>query len=122
MFAASSGSSSSILIIYVVVFAALYFLYLRPRSRKQKAARAAARKVDVGDRAQTIGGFVGTVVAQNDELITLRSASGIELDFVPSAIARRFDPVVPESRDDDDHPGDGAADGDADGAADGDHQ
>ncbi len=116
MFAASSGSSSSILIIYVVIFAALYFLYLRPRSRKQKAARTAARKVEVGDRAQTIGGFVGTVISQGDELITLRSASGVELDFVPSAIARRFDPVIPESRDDEEHPdeGTGAADGDGD--------
>ena len=90
---ASTGGSSSILIIYLVVFGALYFFYLRPRNRKQKAARAEARKVEVGQRAQTIGGFVGTVVRQDSDLITLRSAGGVELEFVPSAIARRFDPV-----------------------------
>ena len=108
MFAASSGSSS-ILIIYVLVFGGLYFFYLRPRNRKQKAARLVARKVEVGERAQTIGGFVGTVVTNGDDLITLRSASGVELDFVPSAIARRFDPVapaVPESSDDKGQEGD----------------
>ena len=92
MFATSSGSSS-ILIIYLVVFGALYFFYLRPRNKRQKAARSEARKVEVGQRAQTIGGFVGTVVRNDSDLITLRSASGVELEFVPSAIARRFDPV-----------------------------
>lgn len=101
MFASSSGGSSTILIIYVVVFGGLYFFYLRPRSKKQKAARQQTKKVDVGERAQTIGGFVGTVVRQTDEFVTLRSSSGAELDFIPSAIARRFDPVeVPESTDD----------------------
>ncbi len=98
--ASSSSGSSSILLIYVVVFAALYFFYLRPRSRKQKAARAEARKVEVGQRAQTIGGLVGTVIKSEDNMVTIRTDSGVELDFVASAIARRVDPVVPESSDD----------------------
>ncbi len=99
MLVAASGGSS-IIIIYVVVFGALYFFYLRPRSKRQKAQRQEQRKVEIGQRAQTIGGFVGTVVKEDDGLITLRGASGVELDFIPSAIARRFDPVVPESADD----------------------
>jgi preprotein translocase YajC subunit len=99
MLVAASGGSS-IIIIYVVVFGALYFFYLRPRSKRQKAQRQEQRKVEIGQRAQTIGGFVGTVVKEDDGLITLRGASGVELDFIPSAIARRFDPVVPESTDD----------------------
>jgi preprotein translocase subunit YajC len=104
----ASSSSSSILIIYVVVFGALYFFYLRPRSRKQKAQRSESRKVEVGQRAQTIGGFVGTVVKSESDLITLRTDAGVELDFVPTAIARRYNPVVPESSDDE-HPTEGDA-------------
>ena len=92
MLAKTTGGTSSLLLIYLVVFAALYFFYLRPRSKRQKAARAEARKVEVGQRAQTVGGFVGTVVRVDSDLVTLRGASGVELDFVPSAIARRFDP------------------------------
>lgn len=93
MFAAGSSSSgSTILIIYVLIFGALWYFYLRPRSRKQKAARLAARNVEVGERAQTIGGIVGTVISNDGELVTLRCASGAELQFVPSAIAKRFDP------------------------------
>jgi hypothetical protein len=38
----------------------------------------------------------------DDGLVTLRGASGVELDFIPTAIAKRFDPPapVPESSDD----------------------
>jgi preprotein translocase subunit YajC len=105
MFAAAKSGSASLLIIYVVVFGALYFFYLRPRSKKQKAQRLEAKKVEVGERAQTIGGIVGTVIRRDDSLVTLRTASGTEIDFVPSAIARRVDPVVtggtPQSEGDD---------------------
>jgi preprotein translocase subunit YajC len=95
----SSGFGSEIIILYVVVFGGLYFFYLRPRRQKQAAARKVSRKVEVGDRAQTIGGFIGTVINQTDDLVTLRTDGGAELDFIPSAIARKYEPVVNESAD-----------------------
>ncbi len=100
----SSGISSLVLLFIVVVYGSLYFFYIRPRSQRNKAARMNSRKVELGERAQTIGGFVGTVVKMDDGLITLRGASGAELDFVPTAIARKYEPpAVPESTDDDHH-------------------
>jgi preprotein translocase subunit YajC len=102
--AKTKGSSISpiLILVYVVVFGSLYFFYIRPRSQKQKAARLNTRKVELGERAQTIGGFIGTVVKMDDGLVTLRGASGVELDFIPTAIARKYDPpaAVPESTDD----------------------
>jgi preprotein translocase subunit YajC len=99
----SSSLSPILLLVYVVLFGGLYFFYFRPRSQKQKAARLQGRKVELGERAQTIGGFVGTVIRMDDGLVTLRGASGVELDFIPTAIAKRFDPpaAVPQSNDDD---------------------
>jgi preprotein translocase subunit YajC len=100
-----SGISSLVLLFIVVVYGSLYFFYIRPRSQRNKAARMNTRKVELGERAQTIGGFVGTVVKMDDGLITLRGASGAELDFVPTAIARKYDPpaAVPETTDDEHH-------------------
>jgi len=98
--AASHGLPSYIIFVYVLVIGAFYYFYLRPRNMRQKAARAQVRKVEVGDRAQTIGGFVGTVIKSGDDLVTLRTSGGVELDFVPTAIARRYDPPVPKSTDD----------------------
>ena len=106
--ATKHSSSSYILIIYVVVIGAFYFFYMRPRSQKAKAARLVQRKVEIGDRAQTIGGFVGIVTKEEGGLITLRADSGAELDFVPSAIAKKFEPpsTVAELSDDVEEEGD----------------
>jgi preprotein translocase YajC subunit len=91
--AKSSSSGSAFFLIIIVVYAVVYFAFIRPRSRKAKAARQQTRVVEIGERARTIGGLIGTVVARTDEAVTLRTASGVELDFIPSAIAGRIDPV-----------------------------
>ena len=118
----SHGLPPELIVLYIVVIGAVYYFYLRPRNKRMKAQRLETRKVDVGDRAQTIGGFVGTVVKSGSDLITLRTDAGVELQFVPAAIARRYDlvvPAIPESTDDhvapddlgspDDHPTEGDA-------------
>jgi preprotein translocase subunit YajC len=96
--AAKKGGSSGIwLLLLLVVYGAVFYFYLRPRSKRQKAARLEAKKVDVGERVRTIGGFVGVITKIEDGLTTVRGANGVELDFIASAIAGRFDPTpVPE--------------------------
>jgi preprotein translocase YajC subunit len=98
-----SGASALLLPLIIAVYAGLYFFYIRPRSQKNKAARMNSRKVELGERAQTIGGFIGTVVKMDDGLVTLRSSSGVELDFIPTAIARKYDPPTPVPEPVDDH-------------------
>jgi preprotein translocase YajC subunit len=101
LFAATKSSfSPTIIIIYVVIFGGLYFFYLRPRSRKQREARQQMRQVEIGDKARTIGGVIGTVVNRTDEAVTLRTASGVEIDFIPSAIAGRHVPPAAPTPDD----------------------
>ena len=89
----SSGISPFILI-YLVFIAGLYYFFIRPRNKRMKAQR------------------IGTVIKSEPNLVTLRTDGGVELDFIPSAIARKYDPPmdVPESTDDDhDHPTEGDA-------------
>jgi preprotein translocase subunit YajC len=114
LFAAKTTTHSNesyLILIYIVIFGAFYWFYLRPRSRRQKATRLEQRKVEVGQRAQTIGGFIGTVVRSDSDIVTLRTDKGVELDFIPNAIARRYDPIVPDIPEstDDDHPTEGDA-------------
>ena len=104
LFAASKSSGSPlIIVIYVIVFGGLYFFYLRPRSRKQKAARQQTRQVEIGEKARTIGGMIGTVVKRTDEAVTLRTESGVELDFIPSAIAGKHVPPASDDEVETDH-------------------
>ncbi len=94
-----SNSSSLLLLLYIVAFGLIWYFFLRPRSQKRKAQMAEARKVTVGDQCQTIGGLIGTVVAQSDTTVTLRTTTGVELEFVSSAIGRKLnsEPTADES-------------------------
>ncbi len=85
-----SSSSSLLLVLYIVAFGLIWYFFLRPRSQKRKAQMAEARRVTVGDQCQTIGGVIGTVIAQSDTTVTLRTTTGVELEFVSSAIGRKI--------------------------------
>jgi len=79
----------------LIVLAAAYFLWFRPRMNKIKAERARVTTFEIGDRVQTVGGLVGTAVSETDGIITIRTASGTELEFVRRAIAGRYVPSTP---------------------------
>ena len=93
--AKSSGSGSYLIFIYAGFIGIVYFFFLRPRNRKAKAAREEAKGVEVGDRAVTIGGHVGIVTKIENGLVTLRSESGTESQYIARAISSRYvDPSV----------------------------
>jgi preprotein translocase subunit YajC len=86
------GGSSLPFVILIVVFGIVYVTFLRPRRNKQRAAAAAVRKADVGDRVVTTAALVATVVSFEDELVTLEVAPGVRSQFLSSAIVRRYEP------------------------------
>ncbi|MDA8196591.1 MAG: preprotein translocase subunit YajC [Actinomycetota bacterium] len=110
--AASTSSGSSIsLFLPLVLFAGIYFLVLRPRANKAKAAQAQARLADVGDRVMMTSGMLGRVVGINDETVAVEVSPDLVLTFAKRAISRRldesdplyvaFDPDTEEDSDDD---------------------
>ena len=89
----------------LVVLAAAYFLWFRPRMKKIQAERSRVNTFEIGDRVQTVGGLIATAVAENEGIVTVRTASGMELDFVHRAIAGRYvAPVSPETPTSNDEP------------------
>lgn len=77
----------------LVVLAAAYFLWFRPRMKKVQAERARVTTFEIGDRVQTVGGLVGTALSERDGVVTIRTSSGVELDFVRRAIAGKYVPA-----------------------------
>ncbi len=59
--------SLGMLAIYILIFAALYFLMIRPNSKKKKAEEELKKNIQIGDDITTIGGITGKVVAVKDE-------------------------------------------------------
>ena len=52
---------------YVAIFAAMYFLLIRPNSKKRKAEEEMKKSITIGDDVTTIGGIVGKIVAIKDD-------------------------------------------------------
>ena len=90
----SSGSSIS-LFLPLVLFAGIYFLVLRPRANKAKAAQAQARMADVGDRVMMTSGMLGRVVRMNEETVAVEVSPDLVLTFAKRAISRRLDETDP---------------------------
>lgn len=80
------------IVIYFAVIAALFFvLIVRPQRRQAAARRALIQAVEVGDEIITAGGIYGTIVAMDDDVLTVQVAPGVELRFAREAIARKRD-------------------------------
>ncbi len=93
----SKGGSSSVFLFLILGLGILgYYFFLRPRSQRQRQAREELKKAAVGDEIATIGGLVGTIVAEDGDRVTVSTGNGTELVFLRQAIGRRLDPPAPD--------------------------
>ncbi len=66
----SSSGSMFVLVAYVVIiFGFMYFFIMRPQKKEQKQKAALINTVAVGDSVRTTGGFIGTVIDINDDMV-----------------------------------------------------
>jgi preprotein translocase subunit YajC len=63
-----------------------WLLVFRPHSAKQKALQAMLQSLKPGDRVITSAGIHGTVVALAEDVVQLRIADNVKVDFSKSAI------------------------------------
>lgn len=86
--AQQGGGGMSMIIMMVVLFAIIYFFMIRPQSKRQKEIQNFRNSLQVGDEVVTIGGLHGTIRKIDDVTghVTLKVATGVELEFDKSAI------------------------------------
>ena len=83
----SSGSSYGFLIL-IAIFVIAYLVLIRPARNRQRAAMADRGKCEVGDEVTTTSGLIATVVAVDDDAVTLEVAPGVHCRYVPASIMR----------------------------------
>ena len=67
------------------------------RTRKQqRAAQEFRNNLVAGDEVMTASGLLGTVVAVEDDVITLESSPGAHTRWIRAAIAKKIEPPVEE--------------------------
>jgi preprotein translocase subunit YajC len=68
----SAGSSTAFIttmLVYAAFMVAIYFLFMRPNRKEQKQKAQVLASLAVGDSVRTTGGFIGTVIDINDDMV-----------------------------------------------------
>lgn len=84
----SSGSSLLTFLPLLVIAVLLYFVLIRPQSKRRKDAMNMQSTIGPGDEVQTIGGLYGTVTEVDDESTTIEASPGVHLRFAKQAIGK----------------------------------
>jgi len=66
----------------------VYFMIIRPQQRKQKETAAMLSSIKKGDRVLTTGGLFGTVVGTKDDVVVLKVADDVKMEFSRQAIVQ----------------------------------
>jgi len=90
------GSSIAGLLPLLLIVAVVYMLFLRPARARQRAARQTRTEVEPGVEVTTTAGLIATVVAVDDDTVTLEVAPGVHSRYVKAAIGRVNTPPEPE--------------------------
>lgn len=98
-----SGTNSWVIIlIYVALFAVLYFLLIRPNSKKKKQEQEMRNNITIGDDVTTIGGIVGRIVAvkeDEDAFVIETGSDRVKIKFKKWAISSVDTPKEPTDAD-----------------------
>lgn len=84
----TGSGMGSMLIMLVLMFAIMYFLMIRPESKKKKEAEQMRNAVKVGDEITTIGGIIGVICSVKDDKIVIEtSADRVRVELAKWAIS-----------------------------------
>ena len=82
------GGMSGQIIMMAVLFGAMYFLLIRPQSKKAKEHKELLSGLNNGDEVITAGGLLGKVNKVIDHFVVLTIADGVEVAIQKQAIAQ----------------------------------
>ena len=83
---ASGGFDIFQMLPLVLMFVLLYFLMIRPQSKRAKEHRAMLAALQKGDEVVTAGGTLGKVTKVGDNFITVEIAPNVEIQVQKSLI------------------------------------
>ena len=82
------GSSLFSLLPLALIFVLFYFLLIRPQQRRSKQHKQMVAAMKVGDEVATNGGLIGRVTDLDDNCVTLKVATGVNVQVQRHAIAQ----------------------------------
>ena len=74
----------------LLVFGVMYFLVIRPQSKKAKEMRMMLSQLKNGDQVVTTGGIIGKITGLKDDEVTLLVSEGVRIRVQRSAVTGRL--------------------------------
>ncbi len=72
----------------VLIVVVMYFFFIRPQSKKDKAVAKMRSELQVGDNITTTGGIIGRVVSIKEETVVIETGSDrTKIKLLKSSIA-----------------------------------
>ncbi|WP_461257987.1 preprotein translocase subunit YajC [Treponema sp. R80B11-R83G3] len=96
--AATGGDLLRTFLPFVLIIVIVYFLMIRPQSKKRKETEKMLAAIKKGDRVVTIGGLHGTIQSVKESTVIIKADDNVKLEFLRSAISN----VVQPSKDKED--------------------
>jgi len=84
---ASRQNLMSILPMFIILILFMYFLIIRPQSKRAKEHRELMASLKTGDEVVTSGGVLGKINKISDNFIVLEVAKDIEITMQKSSVA-----------------------------------
>ena len=91
--APAAGPTATDQILHMVAILAItigifYFMIIRPQQRKQRETESMLKSIKKGDRVLTSGGVFGTVIGLKDQVVVLRVAEDVKVEFARHSIVQ----------------------------------
>lgn len=83
------GGSFAGMIPFVLIIFVIYFLMIRPQSKKAKAHTQMLAELKKGDKVVTIGGISGTIVEVRDRTFLVKVSPNTDIEFLKSSVAEK---------------------------------
>lgn len=83
------GNVLAFLFPFLILGGLFYVFILMPQRRRQKKTKEMQANMGVGDEVRTIGGIVGTIVGEEDDIFVL-DLGGSTMRVVKRAVAERM--------------------------------
>jgi preprotein translocase subunit YajC len=80
------GAGLDFLIMVVLFFAIMYFMIIRPQSKRAKEHKKMVEELRKGDEVATQGGIMGKITNVGEEGISLEISEGVEVKVQSAAI------------------------------------
>lgn len=85
--AGSGGGLMSMLPMLVILMGLMYFVMIRPQTKRAKEHKNLLSNLQKGDEVMTIGGIGGTIEKLTDDFVVLNIANGVNINMQKSAIS-----------------------------------